>query len=215
MFGKVTSTTRQRLLEAAVEVIDRQGESAVKIRDIAAKAGVTEPSIYHFFGSRNGLLEEAQAFRFGLGQTEPLQSFADNVGHCNTKTEFLNLVRSSLEGYFDPSAAARRFTRVNVLGSAQTRPELARHVALQQRRLNRTLGDALRIAQSRGYMRSNVDCDILAVWIVGTITGRLFIEIDSEVADSQEWNTLAIDAILAALGSPPRSLTKWNTRTRR
>jgi hypothetical protein len=60
-----------------------------------------------------------------------------------------------------------------------------------------------------------VDCDILAVWVIGMITGRLLIEIDPQLADSQEWNSVAIDAVMAAMGSPPSSLTKWNTPTRR
>jgi len=43
----------------------------------------------------------------------------------------------------------------------------------------------------------------------------LLIEIDPQLADSQEWNSVAIDAVMAAMGSPPSSLTKWNTPTRR
>jgi AcrR family transcriptional regulator len=211
----MAGTTRERLLQAAIEVIETQGERAVKVRDIAAKANVTEPSIYHFFGDRNGLIEEAHAVRFAQGQTEPLMMFVDGVTTCRTKTEFLDLVRSTLEAAFDPSVAGRRFTRVNVLGSAQSRPKLAQYLAEQQRRLSRVLGDAFRFGQAKGFMRSNVDCDILAVWIIGVTTGRLFIEIDPELADSQEWNSLAIDTVMAALGSPPASLTKWNTPTRR
>jgi AcrR family transcriptional regulator len=211
----MAATTRERLLEAAIEVIERQGESAVKVRDIAAKADVTEPSIYHYFGSRNGLIEEAQALRFGQGQLLLLEQFTEQLALCRTRTEFLNLVRRSFEAMFDPSASARRFTRINVLGSAETRPELALRLAAQQRETNRMVGDALRSAQARGFMRSNVDCDILAAWILGMVTGRLFIEIDPELTDSQEWNSLAIDTVLAALGSPPPSLTKWNTPTRR
>ena len=39
--------------------------------------------------------------------------------------------------------------------------------------------------------------------------------IDPDLAESTEWNTLAIDTVMAAFGSPPPSLTKWNTPTRR
>lgn len=215
MVGEVRNTTRQRLLDAAIEVIETHGEQAVKVRDIAAKAEVTEPSIYHFFGSRNGLIEEAQAVRFGLGQAEAMAAFVDGIRECRTKTEFLNLVRSSLTTSFQPAVAGRRFTRINVLGSAQSRPELVKYLAEQQRQANRTLGDALRFAQEKGFMRSNIDPEICAVWVLSMVTGRLFIEIDPDLADSTEWNTLAIDAVMAAFGSPPPSLTKWNTPTRR
>lgn len=211
----VADTTRERLIEAAIEVIEADGERSVRIRDIAAKAGVTEPSIYHFFGDRNGLIEQAQVIRFGRGQTEALEAFVTGVRNCETKAEFTRLVRTVLTTSFDSSFAARRFTRINVLGSAQSRPELLKDLAGQQRDLNGLLGDALRIAQERGFMRSNVDCDIFAVWVIGMTTGRLLLEIDPDLAESQEWNALAVDAVLAAMGNPPLSLTKWNTPTRR
>ena len=215
MLSMMAGNTRERLLQATIDVIETHGERAVKVRDIATRADVTEPSIYHFFGDRDGLIEEALAVQFGQGQTEPMLLFTDSIQSCRSRKEFLDLIRSTLEATFDPAVAGRRFSRVNVLGSAQSRPKLAHYVAEQQQRVNHELGTAFRFAQSKGFMRANVDCDILAVWVIGMITGRLLIEIDPQLADSQEWNSVAIDAVMAAMGSPPSSLTKWNTPTRR
>ncbi|MDH6239286.1 TetR/AcrR family transcriptional regulator [Aurantimicrobium minutum] len=61
------ASTKDRLLAAAVEVIDNSGIKELRIRDIAALAGVKEPSVYHFYGSRDALVEAAQAFRYTRG----------------------------------------------------------------------------------------------------------------------------------------------------
>ena len=55
--------TEQKVLDATVRIIDEHGEAAVRIHDIQIECDVTAPSIYHFFGSREGLVIEAQADR--------------------------------------------------------------------------------------------------------------------------------------------------------
>jgi AcrR family transcriptional regulator len=46
---------RVRILQAAAELIDKQGFEAVRIEDIAARAGVAKGTVFHRFGNRAGL----------------------------------------------------------------------------------------------------------------------------------------------------------------
>ena len=46
---------RDRLLEAALEVFNRKGYAAASVREIVNAAGVTKPSLYYYFGSKEGL----------------------------------------------------------------------------------------------------------------------------------------------------------------
>lgn len=195
--------TRERLLRAAIDVLATEGERAIRVRDIAAQAGVTEPSLYHFFGSREGLITEAQATRFREEHLEGMQRFADAVDASETPEDFAAAVRAVLTWAYRPERRAARATRIDVLGSAQSRPELAAQLAAAQRSVNDQLAVTLRYAKARGWARQDVDCNILAAWIIGQITGRVFIEIDPELADSTEWDEISITAVLAAFGFPP------------
>jgi len=49
--------SRAGLLHAALEPISRKGYDAVGVQEIAEAAGVAKPTLYHFFGSKGGLLE--------------------------------------------------------------------------------------------------------------------------------------------------------------
>lgn len=49
--------TRSRLLEAAAELISANPGKDVSLRAICEDAGVKMPTLYHFFGSKEGLLE--------------------------------------------------------------------------------------------------------------------------------------------------------------
>jgi AcrR family transcriptional regulator len=51
--------TRTALLAAALEVLEHEGEAAFSTRAVCAMAGVTAPTLYHHFGSADGLLSAA------------------------------------------------------------------------------------------------------------------------------------------------------------
>ena len=53
--------TRQALLDAAIVVVSRQGVDGASLRAICARAGVQLPTLYHFFGDKQGLLDAVLA----------------------------------------------------------------------------------------------------------------------------------------------------------
>jgi AcrR family transcriptional regulator len=48
---------RTTLLDCALRLFTAQGYNAVGVQEIVAAAGVTKPTLYHYFGSKHGLLE--------------------------------------------------------------------------------------------------------------------------------------------------------------
>ncbi len=56
--------TRQRVIEAAIDLLERAGRDAVTTRAVAEAAGVQAPAIYRLFGDKNGLLEAVAEYGF-------------------------------------------------------------------------------------------------------------------------------------------------------
>jgi TetR/AcrR family transcriptional regulator len=48
---------RQNILDCAMGLFARQGYDAVGVQEIVEAAGITKPTLYHYFGSKNGLLK--------------------------------------------------------------------------------------------------------------------------------------------------------------
>lgn len=48
---------RERILACALDLFYSKGYDAVGIQEICQAAGVTKPTMYHYFGSKHGLLE--------------------------------------------------------------------------------------------------------------------------------------------------------------
>ncbi|NDJ76692.1 MAG: TetR/AcrR family transcriptional regulator [Chloroflexi bacterium] len=61
---------RTVLLDRALELLAARGYDAVGVQEIAAAAEVTKPTLYHYFGSKRGLLDTLLAERFAPLHTD-------------------------------------------------------------------------------------------------------------------------------------------------
>src|SRR3954469_8554847 len=59
--------TRQRVLDAAAEVLAERGYTEARLADIAARAGMQAGSLYYHFASRDELV--AEILRLGIGNS--------------------------------------------------------------------------------------------------------------------------------------------------
>jgi len=191
--------TRDRLLRAAIEAIDLDGIPGMRVREVADKAGVTVPSVYHFFGSKDGLVDAALAQRYSRGLLELTQKFAELSLACTSAEQLWAVVERVVLAVFQPDRIPVRSVRADVLGSAQSRPHLRDAVALAQRESHDLLSATLRELQSRGWVREDLDTDAFAVWYTGMVNGRVVLEIDPTQCDGDAWNEIARLATVSLL----------------
>jgi len=85
--------TRQRLFEAAVELIAEQGFSATTVDDIALRAKVAKGTVYYNFASKTALFEELLRHGIGLLTDE----FRAAVAGLPPREAVAALVRAQLE----------------------------------------------------------------------------------------------------------------------
>ena len=194
--------TRERLLKATAAVIDKGGESAVRIRDITKACAITAPSIYHFFGSREGLIDAAQVYRFSRGQRELGLAFSTALYKCRSKKDLTELAHRFLDLMFAPERRATRNSRLNVLGNAIYRPELSKELAVAQDLSNKIVGDPLRFAQAKGWVRDDFNSEMFAAWLNGVVNSRRLIEMGSKHQQGREGDVIAKRSICVVLGIP-------------
>lgn len=76
-----TPDTRTRLLHAAAELVSASPGQDVPLRAICDAAGVKPPTLYHFFGSKDGLLDQLveHGFDLYLARKEGAESSGDPI----------------------------------------------------------------------------------------------------------------------------------------
>ncbi|MEI9999785.1 MAG: helix-turn-helix domain-containing protein [Verrucomicrobiota bacterium] len=55
--AKVTADPRQRLLEAGLRLFANRSYDGASVQDIVAEARVTKPTLYYYFGNKEGLFQ--------------------------------------------------------------------------------------------------------------------------------------------------------------
>jgi AcrR family transcriptional regulator len=208
-------TTQDRVLASAVKAIDKGGEAAVKIRQICADTKTTAPSIYHFFGSREGLIEAAQAARFIQDQRKISIDFADSVHGCKSKSDFTAVAHRFLEQMFSSERQSIRAVRINVLGSAQSRKSLAKAIAKSQLIANKVGSEPIRYAQEKGWVRADFNSEMYLAWLTGMVNAQGLIELDGVHPDREDWVLIAKRSVCLVLGIPEPKYVKPKNKSKR
>lgn len=194
----------QEMREEAIAAIESGGETAVRVRDIAAACGVTTPILYRAFGSREGLIVDAQVERYIRTWTAIGDLFLPSIVASTTVDELIDAIGSMLAAALAPERAHLRRIRASVMGSAISRPELmtALHSALEV--VVDQVVAAFEVVRGRGLIRDDLDLRAGVWWYLGQMDGRLLVEQMPTGVSLDAWTGVARSAILALLLDEPR-----------
>jgi AcrR family transcriptional regulator len=200
-----SDSIRQRILELAISAIDEGGEAAVRVNDLATEAGVTVPTLYRHFGSRDGLVEAAQTYRFRKTQFVDGSVLAASLAKCKNQDELRKALRKELLTHFDTDRWELRQVRLNALGAGYARPELAASLALAQKQGAMGIAEMLLPFQKKGWIRKDIDLPATVYWFMGQILGRVLIEMGDNPVSQKKWNDVSLEGIMAVIfGDTPK-----------
>ena len=185
------------MLQMAIEAIERGGEASVRVREVSDATGVSFASLYHFFGSREGLVEEALTEIYVRSVRNFTVTIAARFAQCDDVESFRLAIREISLTAYDLGRSPLRFTRLSVLGGVAGRPQLVARVAAAQQEANETLAGAIRVTQERGWIHPKLDLTTFAAWMTGLTLGRAIIELDPSSTDGAAWNEMSVAALLA------------------
>jgi AcrR family transcriptional regulator len=92
--GDTDTGTRNRILAATAEVLGRNGMSKLSLSEVALQAGVSRPTLYRWFASKEELLDA-----FGLWEREVFESGINKVTHGLRGSEKLDAALKFIVSY--------------------------------------------------------------------------------------------------------------------
>ena len=195
MFPTMRNTdTRERLLAEAVRLIEEHGEAGVKVDLVCAAAGVARPSIYHFFGDREGLVIAALGERYRQDLDETIDVVYTLAQTVPDREQFVELVHRSIRSFGDDDGVRRRRERIQVMGSAVSRPQLQDEVRRVDDLAAGRLAALIDLGKERGWIGGAHASIDLARWWVGLMNGRHLVDIRDDEARAA-WDRITLDAI--------------------
>ena len=196
--------TKQAILQVAIQELNEQGQGGFRISHVIEQSNSSFSSLYHHFGSREGLLREANTERFvwsAEANHKNLAPFAEAALQCTTTEEVLDLgAMLILEVAHNPFVRQSSRQRIEVLGFALTDPELLDIVTPREKESFDFLSSIISGLQRRGLIRQDLNIESYVAWLTGMHAGRLLMEIDPTFSPAAStWDKCAILATLQPL----------------
>jgi AcrR family transcriptional regulator len=200
---EIAESTKSRILNAAIAMMDEGGEAAVRLGAIAENLGIKEPSIYHHFTNRTELINAAYVEWYWqcLKTDIPVEAMMVLV---ETKDDYVRALRKTMEWSYQPERHHARAIRLSVLGAAQRNPDLAIAINDINKKFLATIADAALVAQQKGWVRTDLDPMAMAYWLHGQIIGRTVAEMDPEHVDLAQWDKVSFEAVLGLILAPEK-----------
>lgn len=195
--------TRDRILLAAIAILDADGEAGLRVDRVVEAAGFTKPVLYHHFADRDALIVAAQVERYRQSLDVGMGSLVNSVQGAQTSEAFIDQLIGAIGDFTSPEGRHRRRLRIEILGSAVQRPALHAAIIEANREFVASLGDFLVRARKAGLIAPKRDPRDLAAWWLSVVVGRHVIDVDPDRFSDDEWTATTLSTVRFLLAGEP------------
>ena len=175
---------REQILDAALRIFSEKGFAGSSIRDIAREVGVTEGLLYHYFESKEQLMQACWKERSWHAHLERILATANGVP---LSTVLRDMVRDFLETLREHGSNVRM-----CVAEMQRNSEMAAEHIERIETSSRLIDDFLRTRQEAGEIRSGADVGTAAGLLLGCAQSLFLIW---GRADDEKWNRMVNDLV--------------------
>ena len=196
---------RRQILDAAIRVFARQGFHACRVSDVADEAGVAYGLVYHYFDSKEEILNTLF--------TERWQIMLDAIAEIDRRQEIpardkLYLVASFIIDSYRHEPDLMKVIIVEVTRAANS---FGRAHLGKIREAYDMIGEIVAQAQRDGTFKADVSSEFAAMFFYGAIeqllSGWIFDLLPQSEENFEEAKELVVEAICAGLEAPAAALS--------
>jgi AcrR family transcriptional regulator len=180
----------QAVLDAVAERLLTGDELAIRIPEICDATGVNYGSVYHHFGSREGVIDAAYDMIFSRLVEEDLELFEQVNDSVETLEEYVTVMQPIVATLSSgPARKKRRAIRIRIVAAAATRPRLKELIGETQARLTNELRRLTEMAQKKEWLRDDIPAEVFAVFFQILVFGRALDDVSKEPVDEELWES--------------------------
>jgi TetR/AcrR family transcriptional regulator, fatty acid metabolism regulator protein len=191
---------RRQILDAAIRVLARQGYHGTRVSDIADEAGVAYGLVYHYFKSKDQVLNELFTERWSL----LLAAIEEADREQETPRDKLAAVATFIiDSYrYDPD-----LMKVIVVEVTRAANSFGRTHLPEINRAYEMIAKIVADGQAEGVFRENVDAQFASMWFYGAIeqllSGWVFELIPTGDEDFERAKVMVVETICGGLEARP------------
>lgn len=163
--GTKSARTRQRILDAAAQVLSRRGYAATRLTDVAEAAEIQAPAIYYYFPSRDDLVEEV--VWSGIARmTEHVQARLDGLP---PGTGAMDRIEAAVEAHLRFELEISDYTTAAIRNAGQIPQEIRARYAVEASRYGDVWRKLFQDARRDGEMRPELDPRAARMLVLGAL----------------------------------------------
>jgi TetR/AcrR family transcriptional regulator, fatty acid metabolism regulator protein len=198
--AKNSPDRRQAILDAAVKVFARQGFHACRVSDIADEAGVAYGLLYHYFPSKDEVLNTLFLERWGI-MLEMIR--AVDAEQIPVREKLGAIASFIVESYrHDPDLMKVIIVEVTRAANSFGQTHLG-----QIREAYRLIGEIVTKAQEEGVFKAEIDAEFAAMTFYGAIeqvlTGWIFGLLPQGDEEFERAKQMVVETVCGGLECPP------------
>ncbi len=149
------------VLDAVAERLLAGDEARIRIPEICQATGVNYGSVYHHFGSREGVIDAAYEALFVTYSENEMARWAA-LEIADSRRRFDEVLRGLLDPADHDTALSERAMIARIVAAAETRPIVRDVVVATQARVSEARARALAHGQRRGWLRDDASAAAMA-----------------------------------------------------
>ncbi len=187
-------------------VIDRlwtSDETLIRIPEVCGATGVNYGSVYHHFGSREGVIDAAYERLFAGLIGEGVASLRQAAERSTTPAAFAASLREMVAGASADSESDRaRAMRTRIVAAALVRPHLRERIGSTIAGVTDEVARIVVVAQQRALVRPDSPARALAAVLEALVFGRILEDVSGAPVAEDDWCQVIDDLVAGVLVTP-------------
>ena len=187
--------TMKLLIDHALIELNKNGAANFDLDAVLRRSKTSKGSLYHHFGSKNGLIVAVETEVIRSGLTSDNQVLRQMIEGCNSPQDFFNAIELAMRaGAGEPTREVRR-QLIRSIAFAQHDKNLAATLRETSMMGTQYLAETLAVAQRKGWLKNDIDITALSFWLQGIFIGQIMIDITNTKTNDEEWVSIALHSL--------------------
>lgn len=182
-------------------MLSQDGFDQFNVQRVLDGAEVSRATLYNHFADVDTLIEAALVATFAQDTDLYRSRVARVIDDAHDDAAFREALRTLIND-FSHLPAAVRLRRTHTIALGTTRPSLAASIAEIQDQITETWSTTIREAQTRGFVRDDLDPHAAAVMVLSLTIGRIVNDAAGNQISDEQWASAFFDILDRAMLTP-------------
>jgi AcrR family transcriptional regulator len=184
--------TMKLLIDHALIELNKNGASKFDLEAVLRRSKTSKGSLYHHFGSKNGLIVAVETELIKSGLTSDNQVLRQMIEGCKSPQEFFSAVETVIRA--GAGAPTREVRRQLIRSIAFAQHDKNLEVTLRETSIMGTqyFAETLAVAQQKGWLKNDIELTALAFWLQGMFIGQIMTDITDIETNDEDWVKIAL-----------------------